>query len=57
MVDVMGHLAFGLLFALPAWFVWSGRTSVGFLTVMVVVHVSIAYLTTPADHRHRLLPL
>lgn len=22
MVDIMGHIAFGLLFALPAWFFW-----------------------------------
>lgn len=29
----------------------------GFLMVMLVVHVAVAYLTTPANHRHRFLPL
>ncbi len=27
MVDVMGHFAMALLWALPAWFVWDGRVS------------------------------
>lgn len=32
----MGHIAFGLLFALPAWFVWDDRASVGFIALAVV---------------------
>ena len=33
MVDVMGHVAFGLLFALPAWFIWTGRASAAFVVL------------------------
>lgn len=36
MVDIMGHIAFGLLFALPAWFLWNDRASVGFIALAVV---------------------
>ena len=36
MVDVMGHIAFGLLFALPAWFFWDDRASAGFVVLAVV---------------------
>ncbi|WP_247729274.1 metal-dependent hydrolase [Halovivax limisalsi] len=36
MVDIMGHVAFGLLFALPAWFVWDDRASVAFVGLAVV---------------------
>lgn len=36
MVDIMGHIAFGLLFALPAWFFWDDRASVGFIALSVV---------------------
>ncbi|SDN19996.1 hypothetical protein SAMN04487949_3641 [Halogranum gelatinilyticum] len=36
MVDVMGNLAFGLLFALPAWFVWNDRASVVFVAFAAV---------------------
>lgn len=31
MVDVMGHLAMGLLWALPAWFLWSDRVALTFV--------------------------
>ncbi|WP_254545362.1 metal-dependent hydrolase [Halomarina pelagica] len=31
MVDVLGHLALALLFALPAWIVWDGRVSLAFV--------------------------
>ena len=31
MVKLMGHIAVGLLFALPAWFVWDGRTALAFV--------------------------
>lgn len=36
MVDLMGHLAFGLLFALPAWFRWDDRVSLGFVGLAAV---------------------
>lgn len=36
MVDIMGHIAFGLLFALPAWFLWDDRASVGFIVLAAV---------------------
>lgn len=36
MVDITGHLAFGLLFALPAWYVWDDRVSVGFVALAAV---------------------
>lgn len=32
----MGHIAFGLLFALPAWYLWDDRASVGFIALAVV---------------------
>jgi len=32
----MGHVAFGLLFALPAWYLWNDRTSVAFVILAVV---------------------
>jgi hypothetical protein len=36
MVDIMGHIAFGLLFAVPAWFLWDDRASVVFIGLAVV---------------------
>lgn len=33
------------------------RINIGFLTVMVLVHVALALLTTPRDHRYRLWPI
>jgi len=33
MVDLAGHVAFGLMFSLPAWFIWNGRSSVVFITL------------------------
>lgn len=36
MVDITGHLAFGLLFALPAWYYWDERASVGFVALATV---------------------
>jgi len=35
-VDITGHLAFGLLFALPAWHVLDDRASIGFIALTVV---------------------
>jgi len=39
MVDVMGHIAFGLLFAVPAWFLWSGRASAAFVGMAAVTAI------------------
>ena len=36
MVDITGHLAFGLLFAVPAWFRWTDRASVAFVALVAV---------------------
>ncbi|MEA5389340.1 metal-dependent hydrolase [Haloarculaceae archaeon H-GB11] len=36
MVDIMGHLAFGLLFAIPAWFRWRKRVSASFVSLTAV---------------------
>jgi membrane-bound metal-dependent hydrolase YbcI (DUF457 family) len=36
MVDIMGHIAFGLLFASVAWFLWDDRASVAFVALAVV---------------------
>lgn len=36
MVDITGHIAFGLLFAVFAWFVWDRRASVVFVALAVV---------------------
>lgn len=36
MVNTMGHLAFGLLFATPAWFVWRKRVAVAFVGLALV---------------------
>lgn len=35
MAQLMGHLAMGLLFALPAWILWDGRTGAAFVTFVV----------------------
>ena len=36
MVDIMGHIAFGLFFAVVAWFIWDDRASVAFIGLAVV---------------------
>lgn len=36
MVDIMGHLAFGLLFVLPAWFIWRRRVSIAFVGLALI---------------------
>jgi hypothetical protein len=36
MVDIMGHLALGLLFAVPAWFFWTPRVSLVFIGLTTV---------------------
>lgn len=36
MVDIMGHIAFGLLFATVAWFLWDDRASVAFIGLVAV---------------------
>lgn len=35
MAELLGHLAMGLLFALPAWMLWDGRTAVAFIAFVV----------------------
>ena len=36
MVDVLGHLAIGLLWAIPAWFVWDRRVSAAFVAFVLL---------------------
>lgn len=36
MVDVMGYVALGLLWALPAWFVWADRVGLTFVGLVVL---------------------
>ncbi|WP_256394179.1 metal-dependent hydrolase [Natronoarchaeum rubrum] len=36
MVDVMGHVAMGLLWAIPAWFIWNDRASLAFIGIAAV---------------------
>lgn len=57
MVKLMGHLAFGLLAAASAWFVWDGRTSLAFVGfVLVTVMLPDADLVLrqvfPTVHHH-----
>lgn len=33
MVDVLGHFAMALLWALPAWLIWDGRVSLAFIAL------------------------
>lgn len=35
MVQLLGHFAVGLLFALPAWILWDGRTSLAFVAFVL----------------------
>jgi len=35
MVEPLGHVAVGLLFALPAWFIWDGRTAAAFVVFVL----------------------
>lgn len=36
MVDIMGHIAMGLLWAAPAWFFWSDRASIVFIAFTAI---------------------
>lgn len=36
MVDAMGHVALGLLWAVPVWFVWTGRMSLVFIGFVIL---------------------
>ncbi len=40
MVDVLGHVATALLFALPAWFLWDGRISLGFVGLVLLTSMA-----------------
>lgn len=35
MVETLGHIAMGLLWAVPAWFLWDGRISLAFIAFVV----------------------
>lgn len=56
MVKLMGHIAMGLLWAIPAWFVWDGRVSLAFIgfvlaTVMLPdVDLVLRYVIPTVDH-------
>lgn len=58
MVDTTGHLAMGLLFALPAWFLWTERVSLAFVGFAVLaaqapdVDVYLAAVAPSAFHHH-----
>jgi len=58
MVDISGHIGFGLLFSLPAWYLWNDRASVAFLALAVVgallpdVDLWLAALFPAAVHHH-----
>jgi len=57
-VDITGHLAFGLLFALPAWYVLDDRASVGFVALAAVgallpdIDLWLEILFPAAVHHH-----
>lgn len=53
MVDVLGHVAMGLLWAVPAWFLWDGRVSlafVGFVLLTVMLPDLDLYLPGVVHH-------
>lgn len=58
MVDITGHLAFGLLFAVPAWFRWTDRGSVAFVVLAAVaallpdIDLWLVKLFPDAVHHH-----
>lgn len=58
MVDIMGHIAFGLLFAVPAWFVWGRRASAAFVGLAAVaallpdVDLWLQWLLPGVIHHH-----
>ncbi|MFC7203206.1 metal-dependent hydrolase [Haloferax namakaokahaiae] len=58
MVDNLGHAAFGLLFALPAWFLWEARTSIAFVGLATIaavvpdVDLFLAQLFPAEIHHH-----
>ncbi|WP_123538976.1 metal-dependent hydrolase [Halosimplex salinum] len=57
MVKLMGHVAMGLLFALPAWFRWDGRLPVAFagfvLTTVMLPDVDLVLeVLFPAVEHH-----
>lgn len=53
MVDVLGHVAMGLLWAVPGWFRWEGRVSlafVGFVLLAVMLPDIDLYLPGVVHH-------
>ena len=61
MVKLMGHVAMGLLFALPAWYRWEGRLPLAFvgfvLTTVVLPDVDLVLSgVVPGVHHHGVNP-
>ena len=56
MVDVPGHFAMALLWALPAWFLWDGRVSLAFvgfaLATAMLPDVDLLLLGLPVGVHH-----
>lgn len=56
MVTLLGHVAMGLLFALPAWILWDGRTSVAFVAFVLAssplpdLDLHLGDLGLPVEH-------
>ena len=53
MVDVLGHVAMGLLWAVPVWFLWDGRISLSFIAlVLLTVMIPDVDLYLPGIAHH-----
>lgn len=56
MAELLGHLGMGLLFALPAWILWDGRTAGAFVTFVVLtsklpdLDLTLQNLGLPVEH-------
>lgn len=56
MVQLLGHYAVGLLFALPAWILWDGRTSLAFIAFVLAtsrlpdIDLTLQALGLPVKH-------
>lgn len=56
MPQLLGHLAMGLLFALPAWMLWDGRTAGAFVAFVLAtsklpdVDLALQSLGLPVEH-------
>ena len=53
MVDVLGHVAMGLLWSVPAWFLWDRRVSLAFVgSVLLTVMIPDVDLYLPGIVHH-----